>query len=119
VKVENGEESGFGPRLAGLGWHVGEGRENMSACGLGGKGGGPVWPEREGRRKGRDMKEWVWAYRPEGGGEREERAGLKMTTRKEGGPKSFKNLGFFQRKRVLNSKQFGFNFKLSFEKSTT
>jgi hypothetical protein len=54
-----------------------------------------------------------------GGGEREERAGLKMTTRKEGGPKSFKNLGFFQRKRVLNSKQFGFNFKLSFEKSTT
>jgi hypothetical protein len=42
-----------------------------------------------------------------------------MTRRKEGGPKSSKNLGFFQRRRVLNSKQFLFNFKLSFEKSTT
>jgi hypothetical protein len=51
VKVENGEASGFGPRRAGLGWHAGEGRENMLECGLGGKGGGPVWPEREGKRK--------------------------------------------------------------------
>jgi hypothetical protein len=51
VKVENGEESGFGPTRAGLGWHAGEGRENMPACGLGGKGGGPVWPEREGKEK--------------------------------------------------------------------
>jgi hypothetical protein len=33
----------------------------MLTCGLGGKGGGPVWPEREGKRKrkGREMKGWV------------------------------------------------------------
>jgi hypothetical protein len=49
----------------------------------------------------------------------EERAGPKTNRRKEGGPKCSKNLGFFQTRRVLNSKQFVFNFKLSFEESTT